>query len=526
MGRQSRQDQPPPHNWGRAFVVFSSASSYTLVNHFVPFFGQSSKIDKKKPNSSTLTSEWSIMKNPFDLVVVGAGPGGYVAAIVAAQMGAHVALVEQEHLGGTCLNVGCIPSKTLLASAELLHACKRAGELGIRTGPIQVDFPVIQARKDKVITQIRKSLQGLLESNRIEIIKGRAAFESPYLLRVKGTTTSSLLEAPKIILATGSKPLHLKTLPMNDPRIFDSTGLLNIDHIPTRLAIVGGGYIGCEFASLFQALGSQVTIFEALPSILSLQGETVAKFMTQTFKAQGIQIHANAKVDKIDPHPKNLQIHFNQKQTLEADSVLIAAGRTVYTEGLCLSKAGLTTTSRGAIEVSASMETEVSGIYAIGDLTGISMLAHVASHQGMVAACHALGVPKTMHYHAVPAVIFTYPEVATVGLDEAILHQQNIPFDVATFPFQALGKAQAIGHTEGFCQILSHKETQAILGAIVIGHNASNLIGEMALAIENELTLPCVTATIHAHPTLAEGWLEAAALGLKTPIHLPPKRPS
>ena len=462
-------------------------------------------------------------RKTYDIAVIGAGPGGYVAAIKAAQLGKSVALIEKCELGGTCLNVGCIPTKTLLSGAAVLKQVRHAKDFGIETGPISFHYNKMKERKDAVIAKMRTGLEGLIKSNKIVIYRGSAQFESPRELKITGQD-NLYIHADQIILATGSIPFDIKAFPCDHHRILNSTSILELSELPKSLAIVGGGYIGCEFASLFAELGVKVTILEAMPSILAAQGPAIASFMTKAFTAKGIEIQTNVSVQSIENKKSHVHITLSVGHTLEADLALVAVGRSVYTEGLHLEKAGLATGDKGVVAVNEKMQTAVPGIYAIGDLTGKWMLAHVASHQAIVAASNAAGHPMKIHYEAVPAVVFTSPEIATVGF--TTLEQASAAGHSAvqgTFPFQALGKAQASKDTEGFAQILSDKKTGQILGAIVIGHEASNLIAEMALAIQNELTLESVLETIHAHPTMAEAWHEAAAIANETPIHFPPR---
>lgn len=465
-------------------------------------------------------------RKKHDVAVIGSGPGGYVAAIRAAQMGKSVALIEKDLLGGCCLNVGCIPTKTLLSNAAVLHQVKRAADFGITTGPIAVHYDQMKKRKDQVIGKIRTGLEGLIRSNKITIYRGAAQFESPKTLKVLGQDKGQdnlFIDAESIIIATGSLPLDVKAFPCDHKRILNSTSILELTEAPKRLAIVGGGYIGCEFASLFAELGTKVTILEALPTILTAQGSQIAQFMTKTFTAKGVEILTNVKVSQIVNRGHEVQISLEGGKTLEADYALVSVGRKIYTEGLGLEKAGLNTKERGVIETDEHMETEVKGIYAIGDVTGKWMLAHVASHQGVIAAENACGLETVMHYEAVPAVVFTSPEIATVGMTLEQAQKAGLDATSGSFPFLALGKAQASMDTEGFAQVITERKTGQILGAVVIGHEASNLIGEMALAIQNELTVDSITETIHAHPTLAESWHEAALIAKEMPINFPPK---
>jgi dihydrolipoamide dehydrogenase len=460
-------------------------------------------------------------RKKHDVVVIGSGPGGYVAAIRAAQLGKSVALIEKDLLGGCCLNVGCIPTKTLLSNAAVLHQVKRAKDFGITTGPISFHYDQMKKRKDQVVAKIRSGLEGLIRSNKITVYRGMAQFESPKVLKVMGQD-SLFVEGEKIIIATGSVPSEVKAFPCDHKRILNSTSILELTEAPKSLAIVGGGYIGCEFASLFGELGTKVTILEALPTILAAQGSQVAQFMTKVFTAKGIDIQTGVMVRGIENKGDRVIIALDGK-TVEAEMALISVGRKVYTEGLCLEKAGLKLNDRGVLETNEDMETGVRGIYAIGDVTGKWMLAHVASHQGVVAASNACGIEQKMHYEAVPAVVFTTPEIATVGLTQEQAQKAGYDPVIGSFPFTALGKAQASMDTEGFAQVVSDRKTKQILGAIVIGHEASNLIAEMTLAIQNELTLESVMETIHAHPTVAESWHEAALIANDTPINFPPK---
>lgn len=461
-------------------------------------------------------------RKKHDVAVIGSGPGGYVAAIRAAQLGKSVALIEKDLLGGCCLNVGCIPTKTLLSNAGVLHQIKRAKDFGITTGPVSFHYDQMKKRKDQVVGKIRTSLEGLIRSNKITIYRGAASFESPKLLKVMGPD-NLFIDAEKIIIATGSVPMDVKAFPCDHQRILNSTSILELTEVPQSLAIVGGGYIGCEFASLFAELGVKVTILEALPSILAAQGTQVAQFMTKVFMSKGVDIRTNVMVKTIENQKSHVQITFTDGTRMEAEKALVSIGRKVYTEGLNLEKAGLKVSEKGFIETNEKMETEVRGLYAIGDVTGKWMLAHMASHQGMVAASNACGFDQTIHYESVPAVVFTSPEIATVGLSLEQAQKSGLDAVAGSYPFMALGKAQASMDTEGFAQIVSEKKTGQILGACVIGHEASNLIAEMALAIQNELTLESVMETIHAHPTMAEAWHEAALIANETPIHFPPK---
>ena len=462
-------------------------------------------------------------KKKFDVAIIGAGTGGYVAAIKAAQLGKTVCLIEKNYLGGTCLNIGCIPTKTLLANALTMHKIKMASEYGITTGPVSFDYAKMKTRKDQVVEKIRSSLNNLLLSNKITIIQGEAVFTSPHELKITGKE-GGYIDADYVIIATGSDPLDIPAFPCDNEHILNSTSILELTQLPKSLAIVGGGYIGCEFASLFAEFGVKVTILEALPTILSLQGKTIADTLTQAFKKKGIEILTSVFVEGIDRSQSGVKVRLKDHSPIEADLALVAVGRRIRSDRLGLEKAGVKLGDKGAILVNDSMQTNVPHIYAVGDVTGKFLLAHVASHQGLVAANHLSGHKAHMDYRAVPAVIFTLPEIATVGMTLEQAKEAGYDATLGKFPFQVLGKSIATIETEGFAQIVSDRKTGQILGGQVVGHEAATLIAEVALAIANELTLDCLTETIHAHPTLPEAWLEAALLANETPIHYPPRK--
>ena len=311
--------------------------------------------------------------------------------------------------------------------------------------------------------------------------------------------------------------------PCDHDRILNSTSALELTELPKTMAIIGGGYIGCEFASLFSEFGVKITIIEALPTIVQAQGKTISEALAAAFTKRGIDIKTNTAVEKIEKNGKGLVVHFKGGKSLTVDKAIVSVGRRLNSKGLNLEKAGLKPGPKGAIEVNEKMETHVPGIYAIGDITAIAMLAHVASHQGIVAAANACGQSAHLHYNAIPAVIFTRPEIAMVGMTSEEAKEKGLNINVGTFPFQALGKSIATNETNGFVQVISDKKTGEIYGAQVVGHEASTMIAEMALAINNELTLDCVIDTIHAHPTIPEAWLEASLLANETPIHFPPR---
>jgi dihydrolipoamide dehydrogenase len=464
-------------------------------------------------------------KECFDVVVIGAGPGGYVAAIKAAQLGRKVALIEKENVGGTCLNVGCIPTKTLIASATLWDFMQKSSEFGIIAKELSFDFAQMQSRKEGVVTKMRKSLAGLIRSNGINIIQGAAEFISPKELKIKGER-NFFVRGEKIIIASGSEPMEVPAFPCDGKRIFNSTSILTLSKLPKSLVIIGGGYIGCEFASLYAKLGVKITIVEAESSIVLGQGKAVAEALTAAFVADGIEILTNNFVEGIDSGESGVVVRLKSGAAIEAEISLIAIGRRVVSSSLGLEKAAIATSAKGEIVVNEKMETGVLGVYAIGDVTGKAMLAHVASHQGIVAAMNACGERGSINYDTIPCVIFTFPEIATVGLSEEVAVARGHAVSCGKYPFKALGKSLATGHAQGFAQIVINKASGQILGAQVVGVEASSLIAEMTLAIANELTVESLIDTIHAHPTLPEVWVEAAFLAMGCPLHYPPRMKS
>lgn len=462
-------------------------------------------------------------RNHFDVIVIGGGPGGYPAAIRAAHSGKAVALIEGKQMGGTCLNRGCIPSKALIACAEVYDRIKDAEEFGITIEKVSFDYAKMVLRKDEVVSKLRKSLEGLIAANKIKILKGYGKFIAPKEIKIIGED-NTVIRGDKIIIATGSEPRSIPAFPFDYNKIHDSTSLLDLKTLPQKIVIVGGGVIGCEFASLFAAFHVQVVILEMLPRILPMESISVSDALTKAFKKQGIIVETGVKVEDIDKTQKGISVRVAGNKTYEADIALVAVGRQMNTSNIGLDKAGVLVNENGLISVSDRMETNVPGIYAVGDIASKWWLAHVATHQGWVAGSNATGQVAHMRYDAVPNVIFTKPEIGTVGLSLEEAKEKGYEAVVGAFPFQALGKSQATDQTEGFAQIISDNRTGQILGAQVMGHEASALIAQMAVAVANELTIESITETIHAHPTIAEAWLEAAFIAAEMPLHFPPKK--
>jgi dihydrolipoamide dehydrogenase len=457
----------------------------------------------------------------FDVAVLGGGPAGYPAAIRAAQRGKSVALIEAKEFGGTCLNRGCIPSKALIAGAEYAGRLKEASEFGIDISGFTIDYGRLAQHKDRVVEKMRKGLEGLIASNKITVFRGFGKFISSHEIKVMGEN-NAVITADKIIIATGSEPRNIPAFPFDFEKIHDSTSLLALKELPKKIVVVGGGVIGCEFASLYAHLGVDVTILELLPRIISTESELMSQTLTRAFVKKGIKVETNVKVQKIERMGQGITAIIEGGKTFEADCCLVSVGRSLNTKNIGLEKAGVVVQDNGMVAVNEKMETSVDGIYAVGDIASKWWLAHVATHQGIIAAENACGREARMNYHAIPSVIFTDPEIGSVGLSLEEALKQCYPAKLGAFPFQALGKSQATVETDGFAQIVIDQKTGQILGAQAIGFEAATLIAEMGLAITNELTVECVAETIHAHPTISEAWGEAALLAEGLPIHLPP----
>ncbi len=459
------------------------------------------------------------------ITIIGAGPGGYVAAIRAAQLGAEVAVIEESEVGGTCLNWGCIPTKTLIASAEVLHKTKNAEDFGLElSGTVSPNILKIMERKKKVVDTQVKGIRGLFKSWGIRLVEGRGVITSPGKIKVTLKDGSSEeLETDRIIIATGSKPAQIPVFPFDGRRILSSDHAINLDTVPKSLLIVGAGVIGCEFAFIYKEFGAEITMVEMMPRAVSTEDEEISAILERELKKKKIKLLTNTGVQKVDVKEDVVTATLSDGKTIDAEKVLVSIGRAVNSKNLGLEKVGVQTGKRGEIIINEKLQTNVEGVYAIGDVTGGIMLAHLASKQGLIAAENAMGGNASVRYDVIPAAIFTTPEIASVGMREHQAAAKGIKYRVGRFQFRALGKAHAMGEISGLFKIISDESTDKILGAHIIGPHASDLIHEVAVAMEGGLTVKDIAHTIHAHPTLAEGIMETAEDVHGMAVHSPKK---
>lgn len=466
----------------------------------------------------------------FGVVVIGAGPGGYPAAIRAAQLGASVALVEKEELGGTCLNWGCIPTKSLIASSELYARLKSAGAMGLRVEGVSFDYAAMADRKDQVVRTLRNGVRQLLKANGIKVFQGAASFQGRNRVLVHspalpGGSSSKpvVIGASKTIIATGTTSATPSFLPRH-PRVVESRSFLELRSLPSSVVVLGGGVIGCEFACMLAHLGVRVMVIELLDDILwDLDADVRRELRRHMEKTLGVRIMTGLTLEDISADDRQVRGRVGQ-EWVEADLLLAALGRKSVTGHLALENAGLTVDERGFLAVDEYGRTQDATIYAVGDVTGGPLLAHAATSQGLVAAENACRRSLRKNEKTVPNCIFTSPEIGSVGLTEQEALQQNRKVKTGKFMLGALGKALAIGEPIGFVKWVADEETEQLLGAHAIGPHATDLIAEAATAIRAELTATELARTVHAHPTLAEAWMEAAHVLQGEPIHSISKR--
>ncbi len=464
------------------------------------------------------------MADTFDVIVIGAGPGGYVAAIRAAQLGLSVACVEKrETLGGTCLNIGCIPSKALLQSSEKYAEAQHAlAQHGVTVGGVGLDLKTMMARKDKVVGENTRGIAFLFRKNKVEHVKGAAKFLAPNTLDVGGRT----LEAKRaIIIATGSDSIPLPGVEIDEKTILSSTGALALSAVPKRLVVVGGGYIGLELGSVWRRLGAEVTVVEFLDRITPGMDVEIGTALQRTLTKQGLTFRLGMKVVEAKRTGKEIVLTLEPaaggaREEVTADAVLVSIGRRPYSDGLGLEAVGVARDNRGRITVDANYAASVPGIYAIGDLIAGPMLAHTASDEGAAVAEIIAGEHTALDYDAIPAVIYTWPEVASVGKTEEELKEAGVPYKVGKFPFSANPRARANADTEGFVKILADAATDRVRGVHIIGPDAGTIIAEAALAMEFGASAEDIARTCHAHPTLNEALKEAALAVDGRAIHI------
>lgn len=454
--------------------------------------------------------------NQYDVAVVGAGPGGYVAAIRASQLGLKTVIIEKDWIGGTCLNVGCIPTKALIKNAEILQTVKHAIKRGLLISEAQINMPLTLKMKNEIVKMLSGGVQVLLEANHITIVKGEAELISNHLLVVAGQEISF----ENLIIATGSSNDIPSISGIHSPGILSSSSILDLDYIPKSLAIIGGGVIGCEFATIFNSFGTQVTIIEMMPHLLSMLDQDLSIGIKESMINDGVDILTNHVVQEVIRKNDGYELKLSGeiKDAIMVSDVLVSVGRAPNLQGLQALKLEMDSTNR-FVKVNDHLKTSIDNIYAIGDVTGQMMLAHVASAQGVIAAENIAGENRTITYDVMPNCIFTLPEIGSVGLTEERAREMYGELFVGVFPMNACGKAIAMGETNGFTKLIADKKSGKVLGAHIIGPHATELIGQMTMLMNKDGTIEDIKNTIQAHPTIGETFSEAAHLALGFPIH-------
>jgi dihydrolipoamide dehydrogenase len=465
-------------------------------------------------------------KENYDLIIIGSGPGGYVAAVRATQLGLKTACIEKEKsLGGVCLNVGCIPSKALLDSSEYFHLAQdHFKEHGINLGTVELDLAAMMRRKEKVVLELTENVRKLLEGNGVTIISGTARLISPQQIEVKsGPKKTQIFSAKSILLATGSSPIQVPGLEFDGKKIVSSTEALSFDTVPKHLGIVGGGYIGLELGSVWQRLGAKVTVIEMLPKIAGTLDGQIGRTLDRLLRKQGLAFRLNTKVTKAQKKGDAILLTLtanDKEETLKVDKLLVSVGRRPNSQGLGLKKVGVMLDPKtGQVIVDTGYRTTVPDIYAIGDLIPGPMLAHKASAEGIAAVECIAGLAGEVNYDAIPSVVYTWPEVASVGLTEERVKALDIPYCVGSYPFSGAGRARCMGEKDGFVKLIAHGKTDRILGVHIIGPRAADMIAECGLALEFGASSEDIARTVHGHPTFAEALQEAAMAVRKCSIY-------
>ncbi|WP_339233424.1 dihydrolipoyl dehydrogenase [Oceanobacillus sp. FSL W7-1281] len=456
-----------------------------------------------------------------DTLVVGAGPGGYVAAIRAAQLGQKVTIVDKGELGGVCLNVGCIPSKALIEAGHKYQNAKGSDDLGITTENVSLDFSKVQDWKASVVNKLTSGVQGLLKGNKVDIVKGEAYFVDEHTVKVAGEKDSQTYKFNNCILGTGSSPIEIPSFKFSE-RVLDSTGALALTEVPEKLVVIGSGYVGTELGTAYANFGTEVTFLEGAKDILGGFEKQMTQVVKKTLDKKGAKIVTEAMAKGAEETKDGVKVTYEangKEEVIEADYVLVTVGRRPNTEELGLEQIGVEKDDRGLIKVDNQGRTSVSNIFAIGDIVPGPALAHKASYEAKIAAEAISGEKAAIDYNAIPAVAFTEPELATVGLSEQAAKDAGYDVKASKFPFAANGRALSLNTSEGFVKLVTRKEDGLIIGGQIAGPNASDMISEIGLAIEAGMTAEDIALTIHAHPTLGEITMEAAEVGLGTPIH-------
>ena len=454
----------------------------------------------------------------YDVVVIGAGPGGYVAAIRASQLGKSVACVEKDALGGTCLNRGCIPTKTFLATSDLAAMIREGDALGISVSDMEIDMAAVQSRKNKVVTGLRTGVAGLLKKNKVTQITGTAKLVDRHTVEVASDQGTETLKAADIVLATGSSTARPKMFPFGD-KVMTSDEVLALDSLPKHILIVGGGIIGVEFACFFSDMGCDVTIVEMLDRLVSVLDKDISKELANAFKKRKIKLHLSTRIEKLEAGKKGVKADMGKAGSVEADIALVAVGRALVTAGLGLEDVGVKLDDRGAIVTNDSLQTSVPNVYAIGDVNGRWQLAHSASHQGIIAAENIAGRQRRWSDRVNPSCVYTRPEIGTLGLTEAEAKEKHGDVVVHKYPFRALGKAHASNEAEGFVKLVADKSSLEILGVHIIGARATDLITQSVIGMDLEITAREIAEAVHPHPTFSEAVMECAAALIGEGIH-------
>ena len=467
----------------------------------------------------------ALLAEPFDVVIIGSGPGGYVAAIRAGQLGLKTAIVERDkRLGGTCLHRGCIPTKALLWTAELYSHVLTAAEVGIDVKNPAINWAQAQKHKDKVVTKGANGIDYLMKKNKVTVVKGQGRLIGKGKVEVSGEAGKQVLETKNIILATGSVPKSLPGVKVDHKQVLNSDSVLLIEKIPSSILVLGAGAVGCEFASIFNHMGAQTTLVEYFPHLLPLEDEDASKELEKQFRRRKIEFVLNANVEKCEPGGKGAQVTMkvaNEPRVLEAEVVLSAVGRAPVTEDIGLETTNIKTERGGFIKTDEMMRTTEPNVYAIGDIVPTAMLAHLASAEGIVAVEHIAGKqPSPINYDRVPSATYSYPEVASVGLTEKKARERGYDVKTGIFPFSAITKASISEETFGMIKIVAEKKYDEVLGVHLVGPHATELLAEACVALRLESTTEDIARTIHAHPTLSEIMHEGAELTSGHPIHI------